>query len=310
MNSKILSPTTQNEQQFQNTIDNLYTNAGFNSEYRHEFYFSDEELAEIDNQFTNRNTAERIKKYTLHLTDKFKKTQPKTNQSTHFSITDTITKQYHEWSPLKRVSKPKTLKILDLEKSKLGPIRPKEYLTDTLQLGNQQVYIYDKTDWSAQIGELSLDLVFTNDLGKKTEMKNIPYVDTETGKDGLLVVNKKHEALLISPEGKVHNISHHTPIKNATSAYWLDDIIFINSKKNIEDDNQLYATYYNNGEFFYKHIGTNLNADFDDNNNIEIYDHNDNTVRTCTPQSLKQEMEKGIKPIYEYIQHFSSPKFR
>ena len=310
MDNTLISPSPENEDKFQQRIDKLYSDAGFNPENKYNLNFSEEELAEIDNQFNNRKITTRIKNYAQHLTNKFQTPQPKSNLTTHFSITDTTSKQYYEWSPSKRVSKPKTLKILDLEKSKLGPAHPKVYLTDTIQLGNQQVYILDKTDLTTKIGELKLDLVFTNNLGKKIEMKNIPYVDVETGKEGLLAVNQKHEALLISQEGQVYNISHHTPIKNATSAYWLDDIIFINNKKNIEDDNQLYAAYFNNGEFFYKHIGTNLNADFDDNNNIEIYDHNDNTVQTYTSQSLKQEMEKGIKPIYEYIQHFSPKKFK
>lgn len=305
MDNTLLSPSPENENKFQQRIDKLYSDAGFNPENKYNLNFSEEELAEIDNLFNNRTVTERIKKYTKHLSKKFNKEQPKSNLTTKFSTANVPQKQYYKWSPSKRVSKPKTIKILDLEKSKLGPVRTKEYLTDTIQLGNQQVYIYDKTDWSSKIGELNLDLIFTNDLGKKIEMKNIPYVDVEIGKDGLLAVNQKHEAILISPEGKIHNISHHTPIQNATSAYWLDDIIFINSKKNPEDDNQLYATHFHKGEFFYKHIGTNLNADFDDNKDIEIYDNNDNTVCTYTSHSLKQEMQQGTKPIYEYLQHFN-----
>ena len=310
MDNTIISPSPKNEDKFQQRIDKLYSDAGFNPENKYNFSFSEEELAEIDNQFSTRGVTARIKKYAQHLKNKLKKTQPKTNLQTHFTPSDTVKQQYYQWSPNKRVSKPQTLKILDLEKSKLGPTSPNKIKPDTIQLGNQQVYVYDRTDWLSKVGELELDLVFTNDLGKKIEVKNIPYVDVETGKDGLLAVNSKHEAILISPEGKVHNISHHTPIKNASSAYWLDDIIFINSQKNIEDDNQLYAAHFRNGEFFYKHIGTNLNADFDDDNNIEIYDHNDNTVRTCTSQSLIQEMQPGTKPLYEYIQHISPKKFR
>lgn len=310
MDNTLIPPSPENEYKFQQRIDKLYSDNSFNPENKYNLNFSEEELAEIDNQFNKRGVTTRIKKYAQYLKNKFQKPHPKTNLQTHFTLSDTVKQQYYEWSPNKRVSKPKTLKILDLEKSKLGPARPKVYLTDTIQLGNQQVYIFDKTDLTTKIGELKLDLVFTNNLGKKIEMKNIPYVDVKTGKEGLLVVNQEHEALLISQEGKVHNISHHTPIKNATSAYWLDDIIFINSKKNIEDANQLYAAHFRDGNFFYKHIGTNLNADFDDDNNIEIYDHNDNTVRTCTSKSLIHEMQSGTKPIYEHIQLFTPSKSR
>lgn len=290
LKNSILIPKKASEEKFNSKVKEIYRKNGIDWEDNVESSLFVDSIPEMITDFENLGLGKRLR---LYLADKIKQignanfvSKARKNIKEQVRTNYTGEPQYEQWSPKRRVSGETLRRVMDLDKMVLAP-----------EMFEADYYNYELSSGvTAEIEELrneqmeSLYNISVQKDGKEeAAMDSLVWMDKNEISGEILAVTLGKEAILLSENGQIENISKKTGIKNVDACYWNNGIIMFDQIDPKTEESILYAVVKENGVYYKKILGHNV-YDSDEKGKISVFDIEDKVLEAFEPEELKKEL--------------------